>query len=58
MPMRGELAVPTPRSQPNTQDDSAWAVIAFCLIGLLVTLYHISQSLDQLPLLVMQYNLG
>jgi hypothetical protein len=58
MPMRGELAMPATQQQPQARDSGAWVVIGFCFIGLLLSLYFASQSLDDLPLLVVQYNLG
>jgi len=37
-----------------------WAVLGFCLIGLLKTIYFAFSAtlLDEIPLLIMQYNLG
>jgi hypothetical protein len=61
MPMRNELAAPSmrlPKVAPVYRE--AWAIIAFCFIGLAVSLYFAAQNvaLDQVPLLIVQYNLG
>lgn len=46
MPMRGELAVPAARpDRSEATDDSAWAVIAFCTIGWLISIYFALQVL-------------
>jgi hypothetical protein len=61
MPMRGELAAPGSRSEDGgAGEGDVWAVVGFCLIGLAVSLYMAlsAQSLDQIPLLIVQYNLG
>jgi len=60
MPMRGELAAPASRSENGAQEGDVWMVIGFCLIGLVVSLYFAltAQSFDQIPLLIVQYNLG
>jgi hypothetical protein len=60
MPMRGELAAPASRSEHGGGEADTWAVIGFCLIGLIISLYFAlsAQALDQLPLLIVQYNLG
>lgn len=72
MPMRGELVIPASpsradfaipatrsRSEWELSDRSIWAVICFCLIGLLVTFgFALSViGLDQLPVIMAQYNL-
>jgi|HubBroStandDraft_1064217.scaffolds.fasta_scaffold1183948_1 hypothetical protein len=60
MPMRGELAVPALRSETGAADEVIWAIVGFCLIGLAISLCFAlsAQPLDQVPLLVLQYNLG
>jgi hypothetical protein len=61
MPMRNELSLPTMRSTDVMgAERDIWAVLGFCLIGLLTTIYFAFSAtpLDQIPLLVMQYNLG
>jgi hypothetical protein len=61
MPMRGELVVPKRYVAPaDALRDNMLAVLAFCLFGLVATLYFAIHrvGLDQLPLLVIEYNLG
>lgn len=61
MPMRNELAVPRRHAAPvNASYDDMLAVLAFCLFGVVASLYLAVHSvgLDQLPLLIVQYNLG
>ncbi len=61
MPMRGELVIPATQSRAEWElsDQDVWAVVGFCLIGLFVTFcFALSAlNLDQLPLLIAQYNL-
>ena len=61
MPMRGELPIRARQSAivPATEHD-AWAVIGFCLIGLLMSMYFTITSTpsDQIPLLIVLYNFG
>jgi hypothetical protein len=58
MPMRSELAMTPMRN--NAADNSAWAVIAFCLVGLVLTLCLglYGMSFDDLSQLMLQYNPG
>lgn len=65
MPMRGELAVPALRrntrnkAKNDAKGDGPWPVLAFCVIGLLLT-FAFAVALgppEQIPLLMMQYNL-
>jgi hypothetical protein len=61
VPMRNELAVSRRYSPPaNASHDDILAVLAFCLIGAVASLYFAAHCavLDQLPLLVIEYNLG
>jgi hypothetical protein len=60
VPMRNELAVPRRYSSPDiASHDDILAVLAFCLIGAVASLYFAHcVGLDQLPLLVSEYNLG
>jgi hypothetical protein len=58
--MRNELAIPALRLNTNVSDDrDAWAVIAFCLIGLAMSICFAVNStpLDQISLLIIQSNL-
>jgi hypothetical protein len=57
--MRNELTFPV-RAANTASDSDAWAIVGFCLTGLMTSLYFtaISLSLDEIPLLIMQYNLG
>jgi hypothetical protein len=59
MPMRGELPIPAMQSNiSKSVEPGAWAVIGFCLTGLAISIYVASsQPLDQISLLIMQYNL-
>jgi hypothetical protein len=59
MPMRGELAVPAMRPDTGATAHDAWAIIAFCLIGLGMSIYVSVNStlLDQIPVLIIQSNL-
>jgi hypothetical protein len=58
--MRNEIAVLPRYSSPADASDDPLAVLAFCLIGLVASLYFAvyTAGLDQLPLLVSQYGLG
>jgi hypothetical protein len=60
MPMRNELAMPRRYSSKATALDSLLSVLAFSLTGLVASLYFAAYlgGLDQLPLLVIEYNLG
>jgi hypothetical protein len=61
MPMRHELSIPPMRPIGITGPKrDLWAVIGFCLIGLLTSIYFAFSAtpLDEIPLFVMQYNLG
>jgi hypothetical protein len=59
--MRNELLA---RAQypaaPDPSRDDLLAVLAFCLFGLVATLSFAAATvgIDQLPLLIIQYNLG
>ena len=59
MPNRGDLADPALRKKlsDSTNQDN-FPIISFCLIGLLisVSLALGSQHLDQISLLILQYN--
>lgn len=58
MPMRSELAnIPVTR---QANDSSAWVVIAFCLagLGLAFWLSIDGASFNDLPVLIVQSNLG
>jgi hypothetical protein len=59
MPMRGELRGPAGRSDDNAAADIG-AIIGFCLIGLAISIYLALsvQGLDQIPVLIVQYNWG
>ncbi len=59
MPMRGELAVPAMRPGAGATAHDAWPIIAFCLIGLGMSIYVSVNStlLDQIPVLIIQSNL-
>jgi hypothetical protein len=60
MPMRGELAIPAMRPEAGaTAEHDAWPIIAFCLIGLAMSIYFSVNStlLDQIPVLIIQANL-
>ena len=60
MPMRGKLPIPAIQSNiSKSAGSSAWAVIGFCLTGLAISMYVAasSQPLDQISLLIIQYNL-
>jgi hypothetical protein len=58
MPNRNALALPLESLNAGvTKDHGAWAVVAFCSIGLAVTLYfsvYSLTSIDQLGLLLSQ----
>lgn len=56
MPMRGELAPPVMVLRDEETDGSAWAVVAFCAVGIGLTLYLAATTAD-LPALIVQYNL-
>jgi hypothetical protein len=56
MPMRGKLAPPAMALRDDQTDSSAWAVVAFCAVGIGLSLYLASTTAD-LPALIMQYNL-
>lgn len=57
--MRNELTFPA-RTANTAPDNDAWAIVGFCLTGLAMSLYFTATSLplDEVPLLIMQYNLG
>ncbi len=59
MPMRDELTF-TARTANTAPESDAWAIVGFCLTGLLMSLYFTatSVSLDDVPLLIAQYNVG
>lgn len=56
MPMRGELAPPAMVIRDEGTDGSAWAVIAFCAVGVGLTLYLAATTAD-LSALIVQYNI-
>jgi len=56
MPMRGELASPATIMRDEETDGSAWAVVAFCAVGIGFTLYLAAGTAD-LSVLIMQYNM-
>ena len=60
MPMRNEIAVLQCRPLPADASDDPLVVLAFCLIGVVASLYFAAYTAgpDQLPLLVIQHNLG
>ncbi len=55
--MRNELTFPI-RAANAAPDSDAWAIVGFCLAGLMISLYFTMTSLplDEIP--IMQYNLG
>ena len=57
--MRNELTFPV-RTADTEPDRDAWAIVGFCLTGLIASLYiaAISLPLDEIPVLIVQYNLG
>jgi hypothetical protein len=57
--MRNELTFPV-RTANKASESDAWAIVGFCLAGLMTSLYFTVTSLplDEIPLLIMQYNLG
>jgi hypothetical protein len=57
--MRSELTFPV-RTASTAQDSDAWAIVGFCLIGLIASLYFAASSLplDDVPIWIVQYNLG
>ena len=59
MPMRNELTFPA-RTANTEPDGDAWAIVGFCLTGLIASLYLAATSLplDDIPVLIVQYNLG
>jgi hypothetical protein len=59
MPMRGELAIPATRPDVSPgSNHGAWAVVGFCSIGLLISIYcAVNSAPDQIPLLIVQSNL-
>jgi hypothetical protein len=61
MPMRGELVIPVTQSRLEWElaDRDLWAILCFCMIGLLVTFCFALSRLgfDQAALLIAQYNL-
>jgi hypothetical protein len=58
--MRNELATRRRSSSPANASDPRLVVLAFCLIGLVASLYFATHTvgLNQLPLLVLEYNSG
>jgi hypothetical protein len=60
VPMRNEIAVLPRCPLPADASDDPLAVLAFCLIGVVASLYFAAYTagLDQLPLLVIPYDLG
>jgi hypothetical protein len=44
MPMRGELAAPIARITDEAWDRDAWLVIAFCAVGLILSLWLAATS--------------
>jgi hypothetical protein len=60
MPMRSELgAYPVRSSEPASAAD-AWAIVSFCLLGLLISLYLTTGPLapEDVPSLIVQNDLG
>ncbi|HUZ31791.1 MAG TPA: hypothetical protein VMV19_06765 [Xanthobacteraceae bacterium] len=57
--MRNELTFPV-RTADTAPDRDAWAIVGFCLTGLIALLYIAATSLplDDLSVLIVQYNLG
>jgi hypothetical protein len=57
--MRNELAIATSLDAGATANRDVWPIIGFCFIGLAVSLYLslIAAPLNQIPLLITQYNL-
>ena len=57
--MRNELTFPI-RTANTTLDSDVWAIVGFCLTGLAMALYFTVTTLplDEVPLLIAQYNLG
>jgi hypothetical protein len=58
--MRGELAIRTiPPNAGEAAKHDAWPIIGFCFIALAMSIYFSisSMSLDQISLLIIQYNL-
>ncbi len=62
MPMRYELVMPASRQVDDVKaaDPDLLAIVCFCGLGLAATLLLglSAVSFDQIPLLIMQYNLG
>jgi hypothetical protein len=59
MPMRGELAPPEARRRAAARDTSdLGAVVVLSVVGVLLTLCFsiAAPTVDQIPLLMMQYN--
>jgi len=58
--MRSELTGSPVRSASSASESDAWAIVFFCLIGLIMSLYFATVSLppDELPVLIAQYNFG
>jgi hypothetical protein len=57
--MRDELTFPV-RTANAASDRDAWAIVGFCLTGLIASLYIASASLplQEISVLIVQYNLG
>jgi len=61
MPNRGELAVRVMQHDDGAAAEAdAWLIIGMCAVGFLISIYLAvqCQPIAEIPLLVVQYNLG
>jgi hypothetical protein len=60
LPMRNELAIRRRSSSSTKASDPRLVILAFCLVGLVASLYFAVRTVgpNQLPLLVLEYNSG